>query len=86
VHARLAIVEPGGGAPGLGTSPRSGAIFWVTGADLSAAPPALLRAPAGGRVLVSPHRLRSLGVLFTVAGCSGQPAGRTSRAAQRSAA
>jgi uncharacterized protein (DUF58 family) len=86
VHARLAVVEPAAGAPALGTSPRSGAIFWVTGADLSRSPVALSRAPAGGRILVSPHPLRSLGVSFTVAGCSGQPVGRSSRAAGRSAA
>ena len=86
VHARLAMVEAGGGTPALGTSPRSGVIFWVTGADLTEAPTSLLRAPAGGRVLVSPHPLRSLAVTFTVAGCSGQPAGRSARAAHRSAA
>jgi len=89
VHAGLAVVEPSAGIPALGTAPRSGAIFWVTGADLSRSPSALLRAPAGGRVLVGPHPLRSLPVSFTVAGCSGQPVGRSSRAggpARRSAA
>ncbi len=89
VHARLAVIEPSTGAPALGTAPRSGAIFWVTGADLSRTPAALNRAPAGARILVSPHPLRSLAVSFTVAGCSGQPVGRATRAgstAQRSAA
>ena len=89
VHARLAVVEAASGAPALGTSPRSGAIFWVTGADLSRSPAALNRAPAGARILVSPHPVRSLAVTFTVAGCSGQPVGRASRAgspARRSAA
>ena len=89
VHARLAVVEGASGAPALGTSPRSGAIFWVTGADLSRSPAALNRAPAGARILVSPHPVRSLAVTFTVAGCSGQPVGRASRAgspARRSAA
>lgn len=89
VHARLATVEAASGAPALGTSPRSGAIFWVTGADLSRSPAALNRAPAGARILVSPHPVRSLAVSFTVAGCSGQPVGRASRAtgpARRSAA
>ena len=64
VHARLAVVESGSGAPALGTSPRSGAIFWVTGADVSRSPAALNRAPAGARILVSPHPVPLAGRLL----------------------
>lgn len=83
VHARLAVVEAGSGAPAVGRAPRSGAIFWVTAADLAASPAGLARAPAAGRVLVTPHPLRALAVTFTVAGCSGQPIGRSSRSGRR---
>lgn len=80
VHARLALVEAGPSAPALAPTPRTGSIFWVTAAELTGAPASLARAPGGSRVLVSPRPLRSLPVAFTVAGCSGQPLGRRSRA------
>jgi len=83
VHARLAVVEAGTGAPALGRAPRSGAVIWVTGADLARSPAGLTRAPAAGRILVTPHPLRTLSVTFTVAGCSGQPIARPSRSGGR---
>ena len=83
VHARLAVVKAGTGAPALGRAPRSGAVIWVTGADLARSPAGLTRAPAAGRILVTPHPLRTLSVTFTVAGCSGQPIARPSRSGGR---
>jgi len=83
VHARLAVVQAGSAAPALGRAPRSGAVLWVTAADLARSPAALTRAPAAGRVLVTPHPLRALAVTFTVAGCSGQPIGRPVRSGGR---
>ncbi|MDQ3648329.1 MAG: DUF58 domain-containing protein [Actinomycetota bacterium] len=83
VHARLAVVEAGSGAPTLGRAPRSGTVFWVTAADLVRSPAALSRAPVGGRTLVTPRPLPTLPVTFTVAGCSGQPIGRPARPGRR---
>ena len=83
LHARLAVVEARSGAPALGPAPRSGAVLWVTAAELVRSPAALSRAPAAGRVLVTPHPLPTLAVSFTVAGCSGQPIGRPARTGGR---
>jgi uncharacterized protein (DUF58 family) len=71
VHVRLALVEPGPPPSAASLGPRGGAVIWVTGADLSRAPRALERLPAGARVLVSPSALPGVQPLFEVAGCTG---------------
>jgi uncharacterized protein (DUF58 family) len=71
VHVRLALVEPGPPPSAASLGPRGGAVIWVTGADLSRAPRALERLPAGARVLVSPGTLPGVQPLFEVAGCTG---------------
>jgi len=71
VHVRLALV--GAGAPPSAGSlgPRAGAVIWVTGADLRAAPRTLERLPAGARLVVSPTLLPGVAPAFEVAGCTG---------------
>jgi uncharacterized protein (DUF58 family) len=71
VHVRLALVGPGPPPSAASLGPRGGAVIWVTGADLSRAPRALERLPAGARVLVSPTALPGIQPLFEVAGCTG---------------
>jgi uncharacterized protein (DUF58 family) len=71
IHVRLALVEPGPPPSSASLGPRGGAVIWVTGADLSRAPRALERLPAGARVLVSPTALPGVKPLFEVAGCTG---------------
>jgi uncharacterized protein (DUF58 family) len=71
VHVRLALVEPGPPPNAATLGPRGGAVIWVTGADLTSAPRALERLPAGARVLVSPSALPGVQPLFEVAGCTG---------------
>ena len=51
--------------------PRAGAVLWVTGADLRAAPRALERLPAGARYVVAPSPPAGVRAAFEVAGCSG---------------
>ncbi len=76
LHARLALVEQGGG-PAARLEGRRGAIFWVTASP--ARPRALERASAE-RYLVSPGPRRG-SVAFTVAGCAGVALGRAARRA-----
>jgi uncharacterized protein (DUF58 family) len=71
VHVRLALVESGPPPSVTSLGPRGGAVVWVTGADLTRAPRALERLPAGARVLVSPSTLPGVQPLFEVAGCTG---------------
>ena len=71
IHVRLALVEPGPPPSSASLGPRGGAVIWVTGADLSRAPRALERLPAGARLLVSPTALPGVKPLFEVAGCTG---------------
>jgi uncharacterized protein (DUF58 family) len=71
VHARLALVESGPAPPASTLGPRGGAVIWVTGANLSSAPRALERMPAGARVVVAPMALPGVRPLFEVAGCTG---------------
>lgn len=66
VHARLAMVEPGGPVPANGRAP-SGGLFWVT----AAAPGQSGHPPVGGApsYLVTPFRLDGGAGDFSVAGC-----------------
>lgn len=71
VHARLALVEAGGAPPAGCLGPRAGAVIWVTGADLRAAPRTLQRLPAAARLVVSPTPVPGMRAAFEVAGCTG---------------
>jgi uncharacterized protein (DUF58 family) len=71
VHVRLALVEDSPPPPGSSLGPRAGAVLWVTGADLSTAPRALERLPAGARYIVIPAPLPGVPPAFEVAGCTG---------------
>jgi uncharacterized protein (DUF58 family) len=87
VHARLALVEPGGRPPAIARAVRAGVLFWVSAADRPALP-AALRSGAAPRYLVAPAGAsfgRAAGrAAFTVAGCEGR-AGRARIAARRAA-
>ena len=69
--------------PAAALAPRSGAVLWVTAADLAGVPRALERLPAGARFVVSPNAPRGASVAFEVAGCSGFRLGRAGRRAGR---
>ena len=71
VHMHLAVVEEGGPPAAAALGPRAGAVLWVTGADLRAAPRALERLPAGARYVVAPTPPMGVRPAFEVAGCSG---------------
>ena len=71
VHVRLAVVEGGGPPAAAALGPRAGAVLWVTGADLRAAPRALERLPAGARYIVTPAPPPRVRPAFEVAGCTG---------------
>jgi hypothetical protein len=77
LHARLALVEAGAGAPLVRLDGRRGAIFWVTACP--GRPRGLERVQAE-RYLVSPGGPRG-GAAFTVAGCTGVALGRGARRA-----
>ena len=78
-HARLAVVEAGGRAPDHRVVSRDAAVFWVSA---SRRIPALAAGPAGGAgYVVTPHRIDVGEPAFTVAGCSGNRVGVSSRAA-----
>ena len=77
LHVRLALVEPGAGAPAARLESRRGAIFWVTA---RAAPPRALERLNAERYIVSPGLWRG-GAAFTVAGCAGVALGRARRRA-----
>lgn len=71
VHVKLAVVEAGGPPAAAALGPRAGAVLWVTGADLGAAPRALERLPAGARYIVTPAPPPRVRMAFEVAGCTG---------------
>ena len=78
-HARLALVEASERPPALARIHRAGAVFWVAArapASRGALPPALDRAVAASRWLVTPLAIPGTPVAFTVAGCAGQRVGR----------
>jgi uncharacterized protein (DUF58 family) len=81
VHVRLALIESGSAPPASTLGPRGGAVIWVTGADLTSAPRALERLPAGARIVVSPAALPGVRPLFEVADCTGCLVERVRRAA-----
>jgi uncharacterized protein (DUF58 family) len=81
VHVRLALMEEGPPPSSASLGPRGGAVIWVTGADLTRAPRALERLPAGARLLVSPTALPGVKPLFEVAGCTGCLVERVRRSA-----
>jgi uncharacterized protein (DUF58 family) len=75
LHVRLALVEPVQGPPVLSRGDRSGALFWVSPAG-GDGPPALRRATAGVRFVVTPVPRGGARPSFTVAGCGGYRVGR----------
>ena len=77
LHARLALVRPGDGAPSARLEARRGAIYWVTARP--GWPRGLERAHAD-RYVVSPGARRGVAA-FTVAGCAGIALGRRRRRA-----
>jgi uncharacterized protein (DUF58 family) len=79
VHVRLALVEEGPAPASTTLGPRGGAVVWVTGADLKAAPRTLERLPAGARYVVSPTPMPGVRAAFEVAGCTGVQVQRARR-------
>jgi uncharacterized protein (DUF58 family) len=71
VHARLAVVEAGHGAPRLARPP-GGTVIWVSARPLRDPPTALRRHPGAAVHVVTPEPLPGARVAFTVAGCYGQ--------------
>lgn len=71
LHARLAVVEPGGPPALTGLAQRRGAIFYVAARVPRRTPPVLAHAPSAGRVLVVPGTLSGRRASFEVAGCAG---------------
>jgi len=85
VHARLAAVEETSRPPVLEAVGRRGAVYWVSAGD-GGAPPALGRAQAAERFLVTPETAARDGrTAFTVAGCVGRPVGRRAGTGRRAA-
>ena len=83
LHARFALVRPGGAPPAPARLMRSGALIWVTAAAEPALP-AALRGHGGRRYLVAPARLLQAAADFEVAGCRGALlAGGGARAGRR---
>jgi uncharacterized protein (DUF58 family) len=76
-HAKLALVEPGGGSPAVGRAGHTGAILWVSARG--GRPPRAARGPSAPSYLVSPHPTPGLPVAFRVAGCAGQALGAAAR-------
>jgi uncharacterized protein (DUF58 family) len=80
LHVRLALVEPGAGAPFAGRLERLGAIMWVTAAPAGSTPPGLARAAAAARYVVTPEAIPGRPAAFAVAGCHAYRLGaRTGR-------
>ena len=71
LHARLALVVPGGRPSLSGVAGRSGLVVYVAGRVPGRAPQALEHAPAAGRVLVVPGAMAGRRATFSVAGCTG---------------
>jgi uncharacterized protein (DUF58 family) len=76
-HAKLALVEAGGGTPAVGRAGHTGAILWVTarGGPM----PRTARGPSAPSFVVSPHPVVGAPVAFQVAGCAGQALGAAAR-------
>ncbi len=81
-HARLAVVEPGGGAPALARAGHTGAIVWVSARG---GPPRAPRGSIAATHVVSPRPVPGVPVRFTVAGCHGQLLGAARRPARPAA-
>jgi uncharacterized protein (DUF58 family) len=77
LHARLALIEPGDGAPVAGRIERAGAVFWVS-AGAIAPPQGIARAAAALRFLVTPAEVPGQRPEFVVAGCGVHRLGRRS--------
>jgi uncharacterized protein (DUF58 family) len=77
MHARLALVEPGG-ALMWSRIERAEVIVWVTAGRQP--DPRFLRRGAAGHFVVSPFPQAGRSVLFEIAGCTVQRAGRASAA------
>lgn len=75
LHARLALIEAGDGAPVAGRIERAGAVFWVA-PGAAAPPPGIARAAAALRFLVTPAQLPGQRPEFVVAGCGVHRLGR----------
>jgi uncharacterized protein (DUF58 family) len=75
LHARLALIEPGDGAPLAGRIERAGAVFWVA-AGAVAPPQGIARAAAALRFLVTPAGVPGQRPEFVVAGCGVHRLGR----------
>jgi uncharacterized protein (DUF58 family) len=72
LHARLALVEPGGPPPSAAAGPaRRGALVYVAGRRIDRLPPAFATAARGQRFLVVPGALADRPGTFAVAGCTG---------------
>jgi uncharacterized protein (DUF58 family) len=76
-HAKLAMVEAGGGVPAVGRAGHTGAIVWVSARG--GRPPHAARGPSAPSFVVSPHPVAGLPVAFRVAGCAGQAVGARAR-------
>jgi hypothetical protein len=79
LHARLALIGPGAGAPAARLDARRGSIYWVTANPDRRLPRTLERAYAQP-YLVTPGEPGGRAA-FRVAGCSGIPVGRGARRA-----
>ena len=86
LHVRLALVEPGNGAPFVGRLERLGAIMWVTAAPGGATPPGLARAAAGARYVVTPQSMGGRPAAFAVAGCQAYRIGARGAHSRRAVA
>ena len=83
LHARLALVQPGG-PPGWSALERAATVLWVT---VSTRPdPAIARRTGAVHYFVSPFPVAGRAVLFEVAGCCVQAAGRAAARPAASAA
>jgi uncharacterized protein (DUF58 family) len=71
LHARLALVEPGGAPALAGLAARRGPVIYVAALAAARPPRALAHAPGGGRLLVVPGTLPGRQAAFAVAGCHG---------------
>jgi uncharacterized protein (DUF58 family) len=71
LHARLALVGPGGRANLANVASRVGPVVYVAARAPARTPRALAHAPAAGRTLVVPGTLPGRRPAFAVAGCHG---------------
>jgi uncharacterized protein (DUF58 family) len=83
LHARLALVEPGGAPALAGLAARRGPVLYVSALAGARPPRALAHAPGGGRMLVVPGTLPGRQPAFAVAGCHGYELSAARPRAQR---